>query len=678
MDAAHKSTVDYTVAPGQVLTVSNLDGIWMQKVDGNPLPGLTISGELDVTADATYSDQGLRGVLAYGDSFSGGPTFTITSTGVVNVVDHSIVGTQTYGFESSWSPDIVNAGHITVSGAGRTTAVDAPFPNQDCSLTNSGFIKATSTGDVAFAVNMAYGGNFRNTGSIEADAHATARAVSIDSFTGTFYNSGSITATSDGAGYSVAVVWKSTPYQSWGHGFVNDGTLQGQYALLTTTAGGVTNALQTFTNNGAMIGQVQVDSAPTQLFNDGRIDGPVLFGDQNDLYDGHAGQVSGTVTGGAGDDTLTGGAGTETLLGGDGNDVIDGGGGSNLLDGGAGVNTLSFRSAVAGSLVDLAAGHATGSVDAATETFSNFQRLIGSDHGDTITASGGADTIQGGAGDDLIYAAGGQASLSGGGGVDTLSLAHAAGPVTAHFADGSATGLAVVTGFEVVQGSAYGDTLAGGGGVLTLSGGVGADALSASADTRLLSGGDGDDSLQGSNATDTLFGGGGNDSITGGTGFNQVNGNQGDDIVVGHSTVGDWLLGGQGQDSIDASASSGNNIINGNIGADTLIGGAGNDTLRGGQGDDVIHAGPGNDWISGDLGNNTIYGGQGQDSIHAGAGHDVVNGWHAGDHVLVAAGVTYTVAQVNADVHVTFSNGGEIDLLGVQQPSLQSDWILST
>jgi hypothetical protein len=30
---------------------------------------------------------------------------------------------------------------------------------------------------------------------------------------------------------------------------------------------------------------------------------------------------------------------------------------------------------------------------------------------------------------------------------------------------------------------------------------------------------------------------------------------------------------------------------------------------------------------------------------------------------------------VNADAHITFSKGGEMDLIGVQQTSLQSGWI---
>jgi Ca2+-binding RTX toxin-like protein len=191
-----------------------------------------------------------------------------------------------------------------------------------------------------------------------------------------------------------------------------------------------------------------------------------------------------------------------------------------------------------------------------------------------------------------------------------------------------------------------------------------------------LYGGSGADTITGGAGSNTLSGGDGNDSISGSVDFNRINGNAGDDSIVGHSTVGDWLSGGQGQDSIDASASTGANILNGNLGNDTLVGGSGADTLRGGQGDDVIHAGTGNNWISGDLGNNTIYGGQGMDTFHASAGHDVVNGWHAGDHVQVDSGVPYTVTQVNADVHVGFANGGEMILQNTKLNSLGVGWIL--
>jgi Ca2+-binding RTX toxin-like protein len=204
----------------------------------------------------------------------------------------------------------------------------------------------------------------------------------------------------------------------------------------------------------------------------------------------------------------------------------------------------------------------------------------------------------------------------------------------------------------------------------------GADSLAATGPGESINGGDGADTITGLSGANTLFGGAGNDSISGGSGFDQVNGNTGDDTIVGRSQAGDWLLGGQGNDSIDASASTGNNILNGNLGSDTLAGGSGADSLRGGQGDDVIRAGSGADWISGDLGSNTIYGGQGADTFHAGAGHDYVNGWHSGDTVQVDPGVTWTVTQVNADVHINLSNGGEMDLLNTQQSALSPGWIV--
>lgn len=193
----------------------------------------------------------------------------------------------------------------------------------------------------------------------------------------------------------------------------------------------------------------------------------------------------------------------------------------------------------------------------------------------------------------------------------------------------------------------------------------------------LVGAGAANDTIAALSGTNVLFGGGGNDSILGGSGFDRINGNQGDDALVGVSQTGDWLLGGQGNDAINASASTGNNIINGNRGNDTLVGGSGADTLRGGQADDVIHAGSGAAWISGDLGENTIFGGPGADTFHAGAGHDRVDGWHAGDRVQVDSGLTWTALQVNSDVHVTFSNNGEMDLLNTQVTSLQSGWIFT-
>jgi Ca2+-binding RTX toxin-like protein len=183
-------------------------------------------------------------------------------------------------------------------------------------------------------------------------------------------------------------------------------------------------------------------------------------------------------------------------------------------------------------------------------------------------------------------------------------------------------------------------------------------------------------------ASNTLFGGDGNDSIVAGLAFDRVNGNAGQDTIIGHSDTGDWLLGGQGDDIINASQSTGHNLINGNLGADTLQGGSGGDTLRGGQGDDQITGGSGADWISGDLGVNTLTGGAGADTFHASPGRDIITDFSLaqGDRVLLDPGVTYQASQANTDVQIDLSNGGHVILQNLQLSTMgaTSGWIITS
>ncbi len=213
------------------------------------------------------------------------------------------------------------------------------------------------------------------------------------------------------------------------------------------------------------------------------------------------------------------------------------------------------------------------------------------------------------------------------------------------------------------------------------AGGVAADAgqlLQAGPGALDLQGGAGADTLLGTDAGERLRGGPGADSIVGGSQFDDINGNSGDDTIVGRSQVGDWLLGGQGADSIDASGASGHDFVNGNIGNDTLAGGSGGDILRGGQGDDVIRGGPGADWISGDLGHNTLTGGGGADTFHAGAGIDLVTDFNAaeGDRVLIDHGVHYSLSQVGADTVIDLDGQGQMTLAGVSYASPAGGWLL--
>jgi hypothetical protein len=86
-------------------------------------------------------------------------------------------------------------------------------------------------------------------------------------------------------------------------------------------------------------------------------------------------------------------------------------------------------------------------------------------------------------------------------------------------------------------------------------------------------------------------------SAPGGTAFGRllVYGNGGDDGIYlsGGLAVPALLFGGDGNDSIDASGSSANNVLVGGAGNDGLRGGSGRDLLIGGLGADTLRAGSG-------------------------------------------------------------------------------------
>ena len=176
-----------------------------------------------------------------------------------------------------------------------------------------------------------------------------------------------------------------------------------------------------------------------------------------------------TITGGAGDDTLIGGRGADALLGGDGIDVADytlsaegvhvdmtgssagggdaegdtftgieivqgsyhddtitgdagdnvirGGRGADLLDGGAGFDTADYSRADEGIAINLATGLGTAG-EAAGDTGSGFEAVIGSVWADTITGSAADETFDGGWEDDVI---------AGGAGSDTYVFGYDSG-----------------------------------------------------------------------------------------------------------------------------------------------------------------------------------------------------------------------------------------------------------
>lgn len=139
----------------------------------------------------------------------------------------------------------------------------------------------------------------------------------------------------------------------------------------------------------------------------------------DDVIDG--GKGNDTINGDSGNDTLIGGEGSDKINGGEGNDTIIGGAGGDKLDGGNGSHdTLSYVGSLKAVTVNLATNTAKGG-DATGDKIANFENVIGTDRGDSLTGDDAANTLTGGKGNDTLKGGGGDDRLIGGAGIDTLN-----------------------------------------------------------------------------------------------------------------------------------------------------------------------------------------------------------------------------------------------------------------
>lgn len=176
----------------------------------------------------------------------------------------------------------------------------------------------------------------------------------------------------------------------------------------------------------------------------------------------------------------------------------------------------------------------------------------------------------------------------------------------------------------------------------TVLGGTGHDEILA---------GSGNDELSGDDGNDTIRGGGGHDVLRGGMGTDLLHGDAGTDtqievtdaafVVVNRTAiigVGAFfgaeafgssidrvmIIGGAGNNFIDASTSIRPVNLQGGEGNDILLGSNGNDSLFGGGGDDVLDGKGGHDILGGDADDDLLTGGGGNDFLDGGAGSNTL------------------------------------------------------
>lgn len=178
----------------------------------------------------------------------------------------------------------------------------------------------------------------------------------------------------------------------------------------------------------------------------------------------------------------------------------------------------------------------------------------------------------------------------------------------------------------------------------------GNDTLIGSALLDRIDGGAGVDTLRGEGGADRLFPGGGGGALIGGNGKDRATVSGDGDWVVNDQRIARLspvseettlqgveavtVNGGDGANSLSASAFSGFLTLDGGGGDDVLRGGSRGDLLFGGAGNDDLFAGPGNDVLEGGNGKDELHGGDGNDQLLGGSGDDACEGGPGADSEL--------------------------------------------
>ena len=382
-----------------------------------------------------------------------------------------------------------------------------------------------------------------------------------------------------------------------------------------------------------------------------------------------------TVVNNGGNDNVTTGAGHDSLILGAASDLVEAGDGDNRILGDNGEILVN------------------------TSGISQVFATHGLDGADTITTGAGLDVIIGALGADSIQAGHGDNTVIGDMGIITQEAGLA----------GAATRTAVTQ----TVGTGDNDTITALDGVDVILGGAGADRISSGAGDDLILGDDGnwtsahmtglgqatvevmqtggDDWIDAGADNDIVMAAQGNDTVLAQAGEDVVLGDDGTVTFRNETDVETLLLTNQdrgGDDELTALGGSGDNIIIGQFGNDSITGGLDDDLLVGDlvtlQFDSHQNVLPGQSaWdrmsrmvgIREDLGfDDTLYGSDGDDFIMGGFGDDIIYG-EAGQDFLIGETVIYVRSWsfnteglldevITVDTNFAFLDGGYDEMSG--------------
>ncbi|MCF1709395.1 hypothetical protein L0V05_11250 [Tabrizicola sp. J26] len=375
------------------------------------------------------------------------------------------------------------------------------------------------------------------------------------------------------------------------------------------------------------------------------------------------------LTGGIGNDTLTGNGEANRLTGGAGNDVLDGGIGDDTMVGGDGSDSY-FVDSTGDVVSETNAAAATGGTDLVNSYLAAYSLGTNVENGRIMSA--GVASMTGNGLGNTLFAGAGDNVMNGGAGIDTVSYSAASGPVTVSLAVTTAqatgnSGLDTLLSIENLIGSAFSDTLTGNGGANRITGGAGSDTLNGGTGADTMVGGDGSDAYTVDNVGDAVSETNASSS-TGGVDL--VNSFLSAYTLTANVENGRILSGGAANLTGNALgntlyAGSGNNILNGDAGTDTVsyisatagvrlnlglttaqaTGGSGTDTL---VAIENIEGSNSNDTLTGNAGGNRLLGLDGNDAINGAVGNDTMIGGNGSDSYTVDS-IGDVVSETNSD-----------------------------
>lgn len=335
------------------------------------------------------------------------------------------------------------------------------------------------------------------------------------------------------------------------------------------------------------------------------------------------------------------------------------------------------------------------------------------------------DRLVGGIENDILAGEAGSDTLNGGDGFDLAAYDFDPGAVDADLVRGTAFdghgGTDTLISIEALNGSAYGDILAGDdnnndfrglGGNDFIQGRGGNDWMRGDAGNDTLNGGSGHDAVSYSSATSGIYG----SLLTG----RVQDGLGGVDTLIDieeirGSDYADTVLGGSNADGFDGY--DGNDLFDGNEGNDDVWGGKGNDTLDGGEGfdrlsfytadeavnvklpkgtagdgfgsvdtfqnfealtgtryyDDRLQGDGRANYIEGWGGNDTILGLGGKDWLWGGDGDDLLNGGRGNDAFYASFGSDTLIGGKGTDeLRIYYSEPGTEEAIGQVVIDLQA------